>query len=166
MVCQRNKFSASPWSSARCFIAGRAQKKENRKLLCDIMQGHPRSWCSRSGMCSSVTQQGHGQECSRMLGGYTRLPCLPGTLQILRCVKWRTKKLPPIPATLQVSASEVQDLLTTHYFLPGHFLLAWQSYHFLGRTAPWGQPLVNSTLFTPYVQVQGGQGIVPTLLTS
>lgn len=114
--------------------------------------------------CAAVSQQGHGQECSRMLGGCTRLPGLPGTLQILRCVKWRTKTLPPIPATLQVSVSEVQDLLTTHYFLPGHFLLAWLSCHFLGRTAPWVQkPLVNKGCFTPYVQVQGGQGIVPTL---
>lgn len=44
-------------------------------------------------------------------------------------------------------------MLTTHYFSPGHFLLAGQSYHFLGRTVPKDQDLVNS-IFTPYVQVQ------------
>lgn len=94
------------------------------------------------------------QKYSKTLGGYTRLPASSVDPANLWEYEIGTKKLPRIPATLKVFIFKVEDLLTTHYFSPGHFLIAGQSYHFLGRTAPKVQDLVNSSIFTPDVQVQ------------
>lgn len=115
--------------------------------------GHTAMWVCRD------MAQGDSRTWMVILG----YQCLPWTLQILGCVKWGSKKLPSISVTRRVFAFKIEDLLT-HYFSPDHFLLAWVSCHFLGRTAPQVQDLVNSSLFTPYVQVQGGQRRVSTVL--
>ena len=127
------------WTS--CHIAGREKAKYPEQEIpvhhhawsSAIPRGHTVVWVSRH----------VDPECSRTLGGYARLSIYPGLswtpppqCKVLGFVKLVTKKLPPTPAAPRACTLQgFEDLPKTHYFSPGHFVLAWQSYHFSVRSA-------------------------------